>query len=135
MQEAHHTDFQISPSFLCQMWTKWNFEINLLCVILIMQIDAKRQNLWITPVSTGTHVKKGIFGFTTGLNRLLFPPQNYIISFVCGGGVAILFTFVACQFLWNHHCLWVGGGGVRLHGFCKYIEGMYSVPFLDNTFY
>lgn len=75
-----------------------------------MQIGAKQQK--ISELRTGAHVKKGIFGFTTGLNRLLdFFPQNYIILFVCGGGAAILFTFVACQFLWNHHCLWVGGGG------------------------
>lgn len=136
MQEAHHTDFQISPSFLCQMWTKWNFEINLLCVILIMQIDAKRQNLWITPVSTGTHVKKGIFGFTTGLNRLLvfFPTELH--NFICMWWRSGNFIYICGMSVSVESSLFVGGGGgVRLLGFCKYIEGMYSVPFLDNTFY
>lgn len=54
--------------------------------------SCKKRNLWFH------HRVKQITCF--------FPPQNYIISFVCGGGEAILFTFVACQFLWNHHCLW-----------------------------
>lgn len=137
MQEAHHTDFQISPSFLCQMWTIWNFEINLLCVILIMQIDAKRQNLWITQVSTGTHVKKGIFGFTTGLNRLLgfFPTELH--NFICMWWRSGNFIYICGMSVSVESSLFVGGwgGGVRLHGFCKYIEGMYSVPFLDYKFY
>lgn len=58
-----------------------------------MQIGAKQQKIY--ELRTGAHVKKGIFGFTTGLNRLLdFSPQNYKILFVCGGGVHDNFIYI-----------------------------------------
>lgn len=133
MQEAHHTDFQITPSFLCQMWTIWNFEINLLCVILIMQIGAKQQKIY--ELRTGAHVKKRNLWFHHRVKQITWFFPTELQDFIC------TWWRSAWQFylhLWHvSYCgiITVCGWGVHLRGFCKYIEGMYSVPFLDNTFY
>lgn len=78
-----------------------------------MQIGAKQQKIY--ELRTGAHVKKGIFGFTTGLNRLLdFSPQNYKILFVRGGGVHDNFIYICGMSVTVESSLFVGRGSVSM---------------------
>lgn len=78
-----------------------------------MQIGAKQQKIY--ELRTGAHVKKGIFGFTTGLNRLLdFSPQNYKILFVRGGGVHDNFIYICGMSVSVESSLFVGGGSISM---------------------
>lgn len=78
-----------------------------------MQIGAKQQKIY--ELRTGAHVKKGIFGFTTRLNRLLdFSPQNYKILFVHGGGVHDNFIYICGMSVTVESSLFVGGGSISV---------------------
>lgn len=78
-----------------------------------MQIGAKQQKIY--ELRTGAHVKKGIFGFTTGLNRLLdFSPQNYKILFVRGGGVHDNFIYICGMSVTVESSLFVGWGSISV---------------------
>lgn len=78
-----------------------------------MQIGAKQQKIY--ELRTGAHVKKGIFGFTTGLNRLLdFSLQNYKILFVRGGGVHDNFIYICGMSVSVVSSLFAGGGSVSM---------------------
>lgn len=66
-------------------------------------------------LSTGTHVKKkGIFGFTTGLNRLLdfFPTELH--NFICMWCRSGNFIYVCGMSVSVESSLFVGGGSISV---------------------
>lgn len=77
-----------------------------------MQIGAKQQKIY--ELRTGAHVKKGIFGFTTGLNRLLdfFPTELH--NFICMWWRSGNFIYICGMSVSVESSLFVGGGSVSM---------------------
>lgn len=77
-----------------------------------MQIGAKQQKIY--ELRTGAHVKKGIFGFTTGLNRLLdfFPTELH--NFICMCWRSGNFIYICGMSVTVESSLFVGRGSVSM---------------------
>lgn len=77
-----------------------------------MQIGAKQQKIY--ELRTGAHVKKGIFGFTTWLNRLLdfFPTELH--NFICMWCRSGNFIYICGMSVSVESSLFVGGGSISM---------------------